>query len=145
MTERKDYSDIINMERPEPIRPKMDLGNRAKLFSSFDALRGFDLALLTKQVERELTTRIALMDDAQELLNRKLRMVRPGDQVTVTYFQLAKVIGGQEVGAYVTESGEVEEVDPETGTLFLDHASILIPDIVRIGNRKDGELYAAPA
>ena len=52
MTERKDYSDIINMERPEPIRPKMDLGNRAKLFSSFDALRGFDLALLTKQVER---------------------------------------------------------------------------------------------
>ena len=131
MTERKDYSDIINMERPEPIRPKMDLGNRAKLFSSFDALRGFDLALL--------------MDDAQELLNRKLRMVRPGDQVTVTYFQLAKVIGGQEVGAYVTESGEVEEVDPETGTLFLDHASILIPDIVRIGNRKDGELYADPA
>ena len=49
------------------------------------------------------------------------------------------------MGAYVTESGEVEEVDPETGTLFLDHASILIPDIVRIGNRKDGELYADPA
>lgn len=52
-----DYADIINMERPLSSHPKMDLGNRAKLFSSFDALRGFDLALLAKQAERQLTVR----------------------------------------------------------------------------------------
>ena len=78
----KDYSDIIHMERPVPLRPKMDLGNRAKIFSSFDALRGFDLALLTKQVEQELKIRITLMDDAQELLDRKLHMIQPGTKVT---------------------------------------------------------------
>ena len=73
-----DYTDILNMERPLSSHPKMDLGNRAKLFSSFDALRGFDLALLAKQVERQLTVRANLLDDAQELLDRKLHMVRPG-------------------------------------------------------------------
>ena len=35
-----DYTDIIHMERPLSSHPKMDLGNRAKLFSSFDALSG---------------------------------------------------------------------------------------------------------
>ena len=70
-----DYTDIINMERPPSSHPKMDLGNRAKLFSSFDALRGFDLALLAKQVERQLTVRASLLDDAQELLDRKLHVV----------------------------------------------------------------------
>ena len=61
-----DYADIINMERPLSSHPKMDLGNRAKLFSSFDALRGFDLALLAKQAERQLTVRRDLLDDAQD-------------------------------------------------------------------------------
>ena len=128
----KDYSDIIHVERPVPLRPKMDLGNRAKIFSSFDALRGFDLALLTKQVERELQPRLTLMDDAQELLDRKLRMMRPGSKVIVTYFRLEKMIGSLEVGNYITETGEVEEIDQQEKTIILRTAYIPISDVVEL-------------
>lgn len=128
----KDYADIMHMERPVSAYPKMDLGHRAKLFASFDALRGFDLALLTKRVERELATRITLSDDAQEQLDRKLHMVRPGDKVAVTYFRVEKVIGNLEAGTYVTETGLVEEIDIQTESLFLDHACIPISEIIEI-------------
>ena len=38
------YADILQMERPEPSakHPRMSLGSRAKIFSPFAALRGFD-------------------------------------------------------------------------------------------------------
>ena len=126
----KDYSDIIHMEPPQLSSPKMDLGNRAKQFQAFDALRGFDLALLTKQVERQLTVRLNLLDDAQELLDRKLHMVRAGAKVTVTYFRMEKMIGDTEVGTYITESGEVEEIDPEEKLIILRTAFIPFSDIV---------------
>jgi hypothetical protein len=126
----KDYSDIIHMEPPQLSHPKMDLGNRAKQFQAFDALRGFDLALLTKQVERQLTVRLNLLDDAQELLDRKLHMVRAGAKVTVTYFRMEKMIGDTEVGTYITESGEVEEIDPEEKLIILRTAFIPFSDIV---------------
>lgn len=126
----KDYSDIIHMEPPQLSHPKMDLGNRAKQFQAFDALRGFDLALLTKQVERQLTVRLNLLDDAQELLDRKLHMLKAGAKVTVTYFRMEKLIGDTEVGTYITESGEVEEIDPEEKLIILRTALIPFSDIV---------------
>lgn len=138
----KDYADIINRERPISSHPKMDMGNRAKLFSSFDALRGFDLALLTKQVERKLRIRVTLQDDAQEMLDRKLHMVQPGTKVTITYFHLEKVIGNLEVGSYITETGEVEEIAPQENTIILRTAFIPISDIVELESDSFYSLYA---
>ncbi len=148
----KDYSDIINVPRPVSAHPKMDVGNRAKQFMPMDALRGFSLAILTKQVERELVTRITLSDDAQEQLDRKLHMIRPGDAVTVTFFRLEKVIGDLKVGAYVKETGIMEEVDMEAGTLILSTVFIPISEIVEVesaafmGEHFDPEVqsYAEP-
>jgi hypothetical protein len=128
----KDYSDIIHMEPPQLSHPKMDLGNRAKQFQAFDALRGFDLALLTKQVERQLTVRLNLLDDAQELLDHKLHMVRAGAKVTITYFRMEKMIGDTEVGTYITETGEVEEIDPDEKLIILRTAFIPFSDIVEL-------------
>ena len=125
-----DYADIINRERPPSTHPKMDLGNRAKLFSSFDALRGFDLALLAKQVERQLTVRASLLDDAQELLDRKLHMVRPGARVSITYFRMEKMIGDREVGTYITETGTVEAIDLQEKAIVLSAAYIPCSDII---------------
>lgn len=51
------YNDILHKERPVSNRPKMDLGNRAKIFAPFSALRGFDVAVLTKQKEKTLVPR----------------------------------------------------------------------------------------
>ena len=38
------YADILHLSRPEPPvkHPRMALSNRAKIFSPFAALRGFD-------------------------------------------------------------------------------------------------------
>ena len=58
----KDYSDIINIERPPLKHPRMPVENRAKSFMPFDALRGFNLAILTKQVEQQLAGRIVLSE-----------------------------------------------------------------------------------
>ena len=118
------------MERPPSSHPKMDLGNRAKLFSSFDALRGFDLALLAKQVERQLTVRASLLDDAQELLDRKLHMVQPGAKVSITYFRMEKMIGDREVGTYITETGTVEAIDLQEKAIVLSAAYIPCSDII---------------
>ena len=134
-----DYADIINRERPPSTHPKMDLGNRAKLFSSFDALRGFDLALLTKQAERQLTVRRELLDDAQEELERKLHMLQAGMKVSITYFRMEKMIGDMEVGTYITETGVVEEVDTQENAIVLRTAFIPISDIAEL-NRDEVEV-----
>ena len=128
----RDYSDIINKERPPSSHPKMDLGNRAKIFQPFDALRGFDLALLTKQVEQQLAVRCTLSEDAQELLDHKLHMAQAGAKATVTYFHLEKMIGDLEVGQYLTETGEIEEVDLQENAIILSTAYIPITDIVEL-------------
>ena len=133
-----DYADIINRERPPSTHPKMDLGNRAKLFSSFDALRGFDLALLTKQAERQLTVRRELLDDAQEELERKLHMLQAGMKVSITYFRMEKMIGDMEVGTYITETGVVEEVDLQENAIVLRTAFIPISDIAELNTDEVG-------
>ena len=125
-----DYADIINMERPLSSHPKMDLGNRAKRFSSFDALRGFDLALLAKQAERQLTVRRDLLDDAQDELDCKLHMLQAGMKVSITYFRIEKMIGDMEVGTYITETGTVEAIDLQEKAIVLSTAYIPCSDII---------------
>ncbi len=123
------YNDILHKERPVSNRPKMDLGNRAKIFAPFAALRGFDMAVLTKAKERALMPRAELSDDMQLVLEDKLRRLSAGDSVTVTYFSLQKRIGDYEVGSYVTETGWVEAVDVESQALVLTDAFIPFMDI----------------
>lgn len=123
------YDDILHRERPVSQHPKMDLTNRAKLFQPFSALRGFDIAVLTKQKENTLIERALLSEDMQEVLERKLRQIRAGDKVAVTYFCLRKAIGDYEVGEYITETGIVEEVDELAQALVLPGTFIPFADI----------------
>lgn len=55
------YGDILPLSRPEPSRkhPRMALGNRAKIFSPFAALRGFD-----EELSRERSEAIARKEDS---------------------------------------------------------------------------------
>ena len=123
------YDDILHMERPASKHPKMDLTNRAKLFSPFSALRGFDIAVLTKQKENALVERAWLSEDMQEVLERRLCQISAGDRVTVTYFCLRKAIGDYEIGEYVTETDIVEEVDELAQALVLSGTFIPFTDI----------------
>ena len=50
------YEDILYINRPPLKHPKMPVENQAKAYAPFDALRGFSLAILTKQAERQMVT-----------------------------------------------------------------------------------------
>ena len=139
------FEDMIHMERPASKRPKMDLGNRANLFMPFSALRGFDMAVLTKEKENALVPRALLSDDMQEVLERKLRQISVGDTVAVTYFSLQKRIGGYEVGQYITERGAAEEIDEWGRTLVLPQCCVPFADIFDLQSEVLGHTDAEQA
>lgn len=132
---------MIHMERPVSTHPKMDIGNRAKQFIPMDALRGFSVAVLTKQREKQLVARINLSEDEIELLNWQLHQIQSGDTVTVTYFQLEKIIGDLEIGTYVTERAQVEEVDMDSGALVLARVYVPFSDLYIIESEIFDRIY----
>lgn len=136
-----DYRDILHMNRPASTRPKMDLSNRAKIFAPFDALRGFNFATMATEAEKALLPKVELSEDLQNELDRKLRQLRTGETVTVSYFTQERQIGNLDLGYYRSETGQVQGIDEYGGALILSDASIPLVDI-RDLQGKDGDLHA---
>ena len=106
--------------------PLMDVGKRAKIFAPFDALAGFDEAILSKEV---LYKPKRLLSESEkkmlsDSLNRLHRLTVNGKAARrnrpvagVTYFvpcsDKNSFAYGSE-GTYVTITGIVRKVDPET-------------------------------
>ena len=114
------YRDMIHLSRPISRHPKMSVENRAKLFTPFSALRGFDIEILTKEQDRLLVSQVTLDADQQELIRHRLNALRSGQWVTVTYFQPVKSLNGQPVGEYTLSTGVVEKVDDVEQLLLLE-------------------------
>ena len=132
-----EYDDILHAHRPEPLHARQTVDNRAKQFMPFDALRGFSLAILTQEARRELLPRVELTADAQERLERKLALLQPGDRVTARFFRPEGVIGGAELGNYLTETATVLAVDGETRTLELTAGVVPLGDLLDL----QGEVF----
>ena len=71
------YRDVCLRGKPElpPRHPAMDTGHRAKIFAPFAALRGFDQAVLSKDVL--YTDRIRLDEEELEHFTAALRCCPP--------------------------------------------------------------------
>lgn len=133
-------------EDPFRIRhPVMPCSRRAKLFSPFDALRGFDAAIWSKEVLYE--DKKQLDESAQEILNRKLELLhkltynsREGRKnrpaATVTYFSPctdSSSFAYQSQGQYLSVTGIVHKVDfVLSRTITLDELIIDLSDIYDI-------------
>lgn len=135
------YADILNLPRPESAHPKMALGNRANQFVPMDALRGFSVAVLTKQREKQLITKNDLSKDAVDLLDWQIQQTKPEDTVTITYFHPERDIGNFEVGTYITETDQVEEIDMVSRVLVLSHASVPFANIYAIESKTFDQVY----
>lgn len=98
------YERIRSRPRPEPIKPRMDLINRANIFAAFDALRGFDFSIREEEFKKELTVKEDISPDQEYENEWKLRMLRPGDKFTVTWFVPERKQGTTELGRYTTET-----------------------------------------
>lgn len=118
------YRDMIHLSRPISRHPKMSVENRAKLFTPFSALRGFDIEILTTEQDRLLVPQASLSADQQEAIYRTLNDLRKGDWVTVTYFVPVKHIAGQLLGEYTVVSDTVKKVDDVEQLLVLDGCPI---------------------
>ena len=124
MSAATSYQDIIHLSRPFSNHPKMAIANRAKLFTPFAALRGFDIEILTQEQDRLLMPQISLASDREEEIYRLLNGLHQGDWATVTYFVPVKHIAGQLLGEYTVASGAVKKVDDVEQLLVLDGCPI---------------------
>ena len=118
------YRDMIHLSRPISRHPKMSVENRAKLFTPFSALRGFDIEILTTEQDRLLMPQISLASDQEEEIYRLLNGLHQGNWATVTYFVPVKHIAGQLLGEYTVVCGEVKRVDDVEQLLVLEGASV---------------------
>lgn len=96
------YADLLPLSRPEPIKPRMSVFNRAKIFSPFAALRGYEEEIAAERLEHTKTQRIELSDEGKEKIGAKLMQLQKGEAITVRYFT---------DGYYEDLAGKVENID----------------------------------
>ena len=154
------YREVFLKGRPrhdryDPFRirhPSMDRGHRAKIFSPFDALKGFNEAVASKDILYE--DRIELLQEDSEELSRRLnilhnltfngRMARANRvQVTVTYYEPCSDENHEAFGLrgqYKTITGICWNVDAEVGqTILIDKARISLGNVLKID--ASGDLF----
>lgn len=104
------YADILHLSRPEPPvkHPRMALSNRAKIFSPFAALRGFDDEISSEGASKLLVKKVELSDEEKNTLSDKLLQVKKGMKVVVRYFMKT----AESTGKYISLTGTVVMIDP---------------------------------
>lgn len=83
------YADILPLSKPEPshAHPRMSKLNRAKIFSPFAALRGYEEEIAAEDQEHLKVVKIELSEEDKRKLSDKLLQVKKGMEVTVCYFE----------------------------------------------------------
>jgi len=94
---------------------------RAKLFTPFDALKGFREALLEK--ERIIVPKIDLSEEMKESIDRKLHLIHITDIITVIYFN---------DGEYIKVTGMVSKFSETSRSLTIVNTKIIFDDIYDI-------------
>lgn len=104
------YADILHLSRPEPPAKhlRMSITNRAKIFSPFAALRGFDDEISSEGATKLLVKKIELSDEEKNHLSDKLLQVKKGMKVVVRYF----VRTTENTGKYMSLTGTVVMIAP---------------------------------
>lgn len=148
------YRDVFLKGKPQHDRfdlfrirhPSMDVGRRAKIFSPFDALKGFNEAIASKDVlYRE---RVELSGEDRTELDRRLRILKGltynGNmarknrvKITVLFYvpcpdEHNEAFGIR--GRYRKITGICWNVDEIYGSILVDKTRISFDDILRIGN-----------
>lgn len=62
------YADLLSLSRPAPIKPRMAISNRAKIFSPFAALRGYEDEIATEGREHTKHSRLSCPKKAKSEL-----------------------------------------------------------------------------
>lgn len=136
-TARK-YADILHASRPDSEEsrhrhPRMSLQNRAKIFSPFAALRGYDEQLDEEKQRSRRVPKRTLTEEEITALSDKLMQVTKGMTITVQYFKEdAAHPEIPPVGEYQTLTGPVDAIDPVYRTLRLAGVTVHFEDLLAL-------------
>ena len=116
---RQKYADILRMTRPDPPadHPRMSLQNRAKIFSPFAALRGYEEEIADQNRVHELVEKEDVSDEDKDALSNKLIQCKPGTIVTARYFLHDEYY--DPLVSYCTITGPVLRVNPVERVLLI--------------------------
>ena len=132
------YGDILEMERPqseESLRkhPRMTLQNRAKIFSPFAALRGYDEQLAAEKQRTERVAKRILTEEEKSALSDRLMQVTKGMTITVRYFKEDTAHPEvPAVGNYITLTGKADRIDTVFRTLQVGDIVVPFEDLVEV-------------
>ena len=113
----KKYGDILHLSRlnTEDSRrkhPRMSLENRAKIFSPFAALRGYEDKIAHEDWKKDRIPMPILSEGEQEALSAKLVQLTKGQTVSVSYFVPDEIDSfGMPKGVIHTLTGPLEKID----------------------------------
>ena len=153
-----EYTEILKQGKPHHEKfddfyrrhPFMDVSKRAKIFSPFDALKGFGEATAGKRVQYQ--PKIILVEEIQDEISRRLdilhrltinsRIARQNHiVVSVTYFVPCSDKNHEAYGyrgSYLTIEGVCKNVDSVISkTITVDDAVIEFDDILSIESKCD--------
>lgn len=107
------YADILHRSRPnsEASRikhPRMTLENRAKIFSPFAALRGYEEKVAVEGWKMQRVPKVELTEGETAILNEKLLQLAKGMHISVRFF----LPDDEQLGTYQTAEGLLEAIDP---------------------------------
>ncbi len=125
------YDDIIFMpHHVSKYYPRMSLSERSAQFAPYDALEGYSDQV--KETERITKNRIVLSEEAKEILNSKLNIIKNSSdiEVIITYFIKDIKKSG---GSYINKTGYVKKIDIyNRQIIMIDNTKIPINDIIDI-------------
>ena len=121
------YADILHLARPKPshLHPRMQVENRAKIFSPFAALRGYEEEIAEEGWKKTRVSKKELSEEDIDRLSGLLRRIRSGMTVTVRYFQEDTVHpASPPLGIFCELTVRVERIDPVFQTLHLSDGTV---------------------
>lgn len=127
------YEDIIDKDRPVSKRARMSVADRAKIFSPFAALKGFEEAIEKKNII--IKPRTELSEEEKEELdvrfNKIEEMLNKGEHpiVTVIYFIKAR---DTEEDICLQKTGIVAKVNIESRYIQIVDEKISFEDLYSI-------------
>lgn len=108
------YQDILHLSRPEPSyrHPRMPVAGRAKIFSPFAALRGYEEEIAEEEWKKKRVPKKLLSEEKSLQISALLSHVEKGTHLTVRYFKAdMRHSATPPLGIYKEVSGIVTRID----------------------------------
>lgn len=120
------YSDILPLSRPKPSvhHPRMPVANRAKIFSPFAALRGYEKEIAEEKWKKAPVPKKLLSDKDAGALSDLLLLVKKEIRGTIRYFKGDSLHpASPSLGTYEKLSGTIIRIDPVFRQLCISSGS----------------------